>query len=129
MAKQKLIKCKACGEEWIPTDVPTKKEWNIVSPMPDKQGNVTITRMATWDCPSCGKNRTGAKGKTKGEFKKEDTPKYKIEHALDSGEKINLEELAEEIGFDINSIKKIIPMYQKKKNLKGEIRDNFFIPK
>lgn len=128
MAKKKLIKCKNCGEEWIPTDVPTKKEWNIVSPMPDKQGNVTITRMATWDCPKCGKNRTGAKAKTKGEFKEEETPKYKIEHAISSGEKFNIAVLAEEIGFDIESIKKIIPMYLKKQNSKGKIDGDFFIP-
>ncbi len=129
MAKQKPIKCKHCGETWLPNDVPTKKEWNIVSPMPDKEGNVTITRMATWDCPNCGKNKTGAKGKTKGEFKEEDTPKYKIEHALKSGEKFSIEELAEEIGFEIDNIRKIIPMYMKKENIKGEIKDDYFIPK
>ncbi|MHA1217946.1 MAG: hypothetical protein ACTSSN_05305 [Candidatus Heimdallarchaeaceae archaeon] len=128
MAKKKLIKCKNCGEEWLPTDVPTKKEWNIVSPMPDKQGNVTITRMATWDCPNCGKNRTGAKAKTKGEFKEEETPKYKIEHAISSEEKFNIADLADEIGFDVESIKKIIPMYLKKNKIKGKIDGDFFIP-
>ena len=128
MAKKKLIKCKNCGEEWGPLDVPTKKEWNIVSPMPDKQGNVTITRMATYDCPNCGKNRTAAKAKTKGEFKEEETPKYKIEHAISSGEKFNIADLAEEIGFDVESIKKIIPMYVKKQNIKGKIAGDFFIP-
>ena len=85
MAKMKPIKCK-CGNTWQPHEVPTNKEWNMISPMPDKDGNVTITIMATWTCPQCGKSKTGAKGKTKGEFKEEDTPKYKIEHALRSGE-------------------------------------------
>ena len=88
--KVKLIKCKKCGESWIPTDVPTKKEWPKVAPMPSADGSVTITVMATWDCPKCGKSVMGAKGKTKGEFKEEDTKKYKIEHALNSGEKLNL---------------------------------------
>ncbi|MHA1303170.1 MAG: hypothetical protein ACTSQE_00920 [Candidatus Heimdallarchaeaceae archaeon] len=128
MAKQKKVKCKHCGAEWLPKEVPTKKEWNIVSPMPDKDGNVTITRMATWDCPECGKNKTGAMGKTKGEFRVEDTPKYKIEHALSSGEKIDLEQLAEEIGFKVENLKKIVPAYQKKKDIAGRIEGNMFIP-
>ena len=128
MAKMKLIKCKGCGEEWKPLDVPTKKEWMLRSPMPDKNGNLTFTTMATWDCPKCGKSRTGAKGKTKGEFKKEDTPKYKIEYALGSGEKFNVIDLAEAIGFDVESIRKIIPMYVKKKNIKGKLDGDFFIP-
>ncbi|MHA1115259.1 MAG: hypothetical protein ACTSPJ_03720 [Candidatus Heimdallarchaeaceae archaeon] len=129
MAKKKKIKCKKCGAEWLPNEVETKKEWNMISPMPDKDGNVTITRMASWNCPSCGKNVAGAKGKTKGEFRVEDTPKYKIEHALDSGEEVDLEELAEEIGFKVENLIKIIPAYMKKKGLKGEIKGNKFIPK
>lgn len=127
MAKVKPIKCK-CGNTWEPLDVPTNKEWNFVSPMPDKKGNVTITRMASWTCPSCGKSKTGAKGKTKGEFKEEDTPKYKIEHAVTSGKKFSISELAESTGFDIENIRKIIPMYMKKKNIKGKIKDDNFIP-
>lgn len=128
MAKTKKIKCKHCGNEWLPKEVPTKKEWNLISPMPDKDGNVTITRMATWDCPNCGKNKTGAMGKTKGEFKEEETPKYKLEKALESSKKVDLEALAEETGYDIVNLKKIIPAYLKKKNIKGKIEGNFFIP-
>ena len=70
----------------------------------------------------------GAKGKTKGEFKEEDTKKYKIEHALNSGEKLDLEELAEEIGVKVESLKKIIPMYIKKEGIKGKIDGKYFIP-
>lgn len=128
MAKKRKLKCKHCGEEWLPADVPTKKEWNLISPMPDKDGNVTITRMATWDCPNCGKNKTGAMGKTKGEFKEEETPKYKLETALESGKKVDLASLSEETGYELKNLKKIIPAYQKKKNIKGKIEGDFFIP-
>ncbi len=129
MSKKKkgLIKC-SCGNEWLPNEVPTNKEWNMVSPMPDAQGNVTITIMASWSCPKCGKSKTGAKGKTKGEFKEEDTPKYKLEQALNSKQKINLAELAKETGFQIENLKKIIPPYQKKTGIKGKVEGNFFIP-
>jgi len=127
MAKTKMIKCK-CGETWLPTDVPTNKEWTKVAPMPDKHGNVTIIVMATWTCPKCGKSKMGAKGKTKGEVKEEDTKKYKIEHALKSGEKQDLEKLAEEIGVSVDSLEKIIPMYVKKLGIKGKLQDKYFIP-
>ena len=126
--KVKLIKCKNCGESWKPMDVPTKKEWPKVAPMPSADGSVTITIMATWDCPKCGKSVMGAKGKTKGEFKEEDTKKYKIEYALNSGEKLDLEKLAEEIGVQMESLKKIIPVYIKKEGIKGKIDGKYFIP-
>ncbi len=126
--KQKKIKCKKCGTEWLPTEVPTNKQWNIVSPMPDKNGNVTITIMATWTCPNCGKSVTGALGKTKGEFKEEETPKYKIEHALLSGEIVDLQQLAEEIGYKVENLLKIVPAYQKKEGIKGKIEGTKFIP-
>ncbi|TFG10268.1 hypothetical protein EU534_01215 [Candidatus Heimdallarchaeota archaeon] len=127
MAKVKPIKCK-CGKTWGPLDVPTNKEWNMISPMPCKDGNVTITRMATWTCPACGKTKTGAKGKTKGEFKEEDTSKYKMEQAIKSREKFCISELAEEIGYSVESILKIIPLYQKKFNIKGKIDGDYFVP-
>lgn len=127
MAKMKPIKCK-CGNTWMPHEVPTNKEWNMISPMPDKDGNVTITIMATWTCPKCGKTKTGAKGKTKGEFKEEDTPKYKIEQAINSGKEFSISKLAEDTGFDIENIKKIIPMYLKKGDIKGKIKGDLFVP-
>ena len=127
MAKMKPIKC-SCGYSWLPHEVPTNKEWNMISPMPDSDGNVTITIMATWTCPKCGKSKTGAKGKTKGEFKEEDTPKYKIEQAIISGKKFSLKELSEETGFDIENIRKIIPLYLQKLNLKGKIKDDYYTP-
>ena len=81
-----------------------------------------------WTCPKCGKSKTGAKGKTKGEFKEEDTPKYKIETAITSGKEFSISKLADDTGFDIENIKKIIPMYMKKKKIKGTIQGDKFIP-
>ncbi|MHA1667906.1 MAG: hypothetical protein ACTSUR_04530 [Candidatus Heimdallarchaeaceae archaeon] len=128
MAKQKLIKCKGCGNTWLPTEVPTNKEWTKVAPMPDKDGNITIIVMATWSCPKCEKTVMGAKGKTKGEVKEEDTKKYKIETALKSGKKVDLELLAKDMKVKVESLEKIIPMYVKKLGLKGKIKGKYFIP-
>ena len=129
MAKKvKKIKCTKCGTEWLPLEVPTNKEWTKVAPMPDSQGNVTITLMATWNCPGCGKSKMGAKSKTKGEFKEEDTKKYKVKSAILSGDKIDIPKLAEESGVSVENLHKIIPMYQKKHNVKGKIKGNYYIP-
>jgi len=127
-SKVKPIKCKKCGATWLPNEVPTVKEWTKVAPMPDKDGNITITVMATWRCPNCGASVMGTKGKTKGEIKEEDTKSYKIEHALKSGEKIDLEQLANAIGVKFDNLLKIVPLYQKKKNIKGKIEGKYFIP-
>ena len=40
----------------------------------------------------------------------------------------NLWEYCEEIGFDPENLKKIIPIYIKKENFKGKIDGDFFIP-
>jgi len=31
-----------------------KKTWQLVSPMPDSQGRITITIMGSFECPNCG---------------------------------------------------------------------------
>jgi len=48
----KVIKCKKCSSTFkIGSEHDKrKKEWTMVAPMPDKDGNVTITFMATWAC-------------------------------------------------------------------------------
>uniref|UniRef100_A0A7J3QGV3 Chromatin protein Cren7 n=1 Tax=Ignisphaera aggregans TaxID=334771 RepID=A0A7J3QGV3_9CREN len=41
--------CPRCG-----TIVPSpKKTWQLVAPMPDSNGRITITVMGAYECPSC----------------------------------------------------------------------------
>lgn len=129
--KMKDIKCKGkkgCGYSFRPTDVPTNKEWTLVSPMPDKNGQVTITIMATWSCPECGKSITGALGKTKGDM---DGPSKKeiLMEALGSGESFKVEDLATRMGYQPENVSKMINLLIKKEQASGELKDGVFTPK
>ncbi len=44
-----MVKCPMCR-----TDVQPSKTWQLVSPLPDVEGRITITVMGSFKCPSCG---------------------------------------------------------------------------
>ncbi|MHA1168391.1 MAG: hypothetical protein ACTSRU_11255, partial [Candidatus Hodarchaeales archaeon] len=50
--KEKKIICKKCSTVIDPVKTPPKKTWQLVSPMPDKDGNVTLTVMGSFTCPN-----------------------------------------------------------------------------
>lgn len=130
MAKKQKVKCKGkkgCGYEFAPTEVPTNKEWSLVSPMPDKDGNVTITMMATWTCPNCGKTVRGTLGKTKGQMSGK-SKKEMLEEKLFSGETFEITELAAEMGYHMDNVEKMIEIYIKKGIAKGQIKGKKFVP-
>ncbi len=52
--------CPVCG-----TRVEPKKTWQIVSPLPDAQGRVTVTIMGSFECPNCGHKWRAAISKIK----------------------------------------------------------------
>lgn len=43
-------KCPKCGS----TDIDVVKTWNLVSPLPDRAGRITITVMGVLKCRNCG---------------------------------------------------------------------------
>lgn len=45
-----MVKCPRCGTE-VKEPVRT---WQLVSPLPDREGRVTITVMGSFVCPNCG---------------------------------------------------------------------------
>ncbi|BBG23794.1 hypothetical protein [Sulfuracidifex tepidarius] len=53
--------CPNCGE----TEVKPTKTWQLVSPLPDAKGRITITVMGTFDCPKCGHHWRGVVSKIK----------------------------------------------------------------
>jgi len=128
-AKVKVIKCKKCTNTFkIGSEHDKrKKEWTMVAPMPDKDGNVTITFMATWDCPNCGKNITGSSGKTKGEFGGK-PKKDQIAEMLASGNDFEIVGFAKSMGVDEANLSKILNMMIKKGTADGKIENGMFIP-
>ncbi len=124
--KVKPVKCKKCGYTFMPADVPTKKQWTLVSPMPDKDGNVTITIMATWDCPKCGKNITGSMGKTKGDFQGK-SKKEQVEELINAKNNFIISEAAEAIGVAEQNLTKILQKYIKDGKVNAKVDHGEFI--
>ncbi|MEM4482103.1 MAG: chromatin protein Cren7 [Desulfurococcaceae archaeon] len=54
-------KCPKCGN----TNVEVVKTWNMVSPLPDKAGRITVTVMGSLRCLSCGYSWRGPISKLK----------------------------------------------------------------
>jgi len=48
--QKKANVCPVCGTEVSSPD----KTWNLVSPIPDDKGRITITVMGSFTCPNCG---------------------------------------------------------------------------
>jgi len=127
-SKVKRINCKKCGESWLPTEVPTNKEWTKLAPLPDSEGRVTIMIMATWNCPSCGKSTMGLKGKykdegTSGPSKKE----LMVEYIENADKKFPLSDLATELSLSEENVEKAIEAFLKMKTISGKIEDGYFI--
>mgnify|MGYP000147266293 CR=1 FL=1 len=59
--KARITTCPKCG-----TDVkePTKT-WQLVAPIPDKKGRITVTVMGVFQCPNCGYKWRGVVSKIK----------------------------------------------------------------
>ncbi|MHA2278145.1 MAG: hypothetical protein ACXAC2_20385 [Candidatus Kariarchaeaceae archaeon] len=130
--KVKDLKCKKCGYTFTPLSDDDlnnrKKEWTMVAPMPDKNGDVTITAMASWNCPSCGKNITGSYGKTKGDFGGKSKTE-KIKDKLAENTSFTIADFAKEIGVDDVNLTKILNMMIKKGTANGNIDSGNFNPK
>ncbi len=45
-----MVKCPQCDTEVKQPE----KTWQLISPLPDAEGRVTITVMGTFKCPNCG---------------------------------------------------------------------------
>lgn len=54
-------KCPKCGS----ASVEVVKTWNMVSPLPDKAGRITVTIMGSLRCRSCGYSWRGPVSKLK----------------------------------------------------------------
>ncbi|MDK6028416.1 chromatin protein Cren7 [Ignisphaera sp. 4213-co] len=60
-SRKTLNKCPKCGTI---VDSPTKT-WQLIAPIPDSAGRVTITIMGVFECPNCGYKWRGVVSKMK----------------------------------------------------------------
>ena len=127
-SKVKKINCTKCGESWLPTEVPTNKEWTKMAPMPDSEGRVTIMLMATWSCPSCGKTVMGLKGKFKDEGTSGPSKKDQIIDLINNADgKISIEEMAIELSLSEENLEKALMAFVKTKAISGKIENDYFV--
>ena len=130
--KAKVIKCKKCGNSFeigSDEDKETRgKEWTMVAPMPDKDGNVTITLMAVWKCSKCTKTIRGSAGKTKGDLGGKSRTEQ-IKELVGSGAEFKLSDFAATLKVDEANLEKILNIMIKKGQAEGKISKGKFIPK
>lgn len=54
------MRCPICG-----TDAQPERTWQLISPLPDAEGRITITVMGSFRCNSCGHKWRGVVSKIK----------------------------------------------------------------
>ncbi len=55
-----MVKCPKCYSEVKP-----EKTWQLISPLPDSEGRITITVMGSFSCGNCGYRWRGVVSKIK----------------------------------------------------------------
>ncbi len=114
--KTKQIKCKNCGTIIDPKETTPTKQWTLASPMPDKDGNITITAMATWNCPSCGNTVRGTMGKYKETGKTKSKQAMLIE-LIQENPQIKVSDIAAQLGMKEEVVEKAIKILKKQGKL------------
>lgn len=126
-----LIICKKCGYSWNPKKIKPEKTWHMVSPIPDKEGRITVTVLGIWICPNCKNKVRGVVSKMKigSNLGKSVNRTALLLEELGKSDKISLKELAEKFNFSIETIKRAIDYLVRKGEIQGMIKGDYFIRK
>lgn len=126
--KDVSISCKNCGQVINPIETPPSSTWTLTSPLPDKEGRITLTIMGSFTCQRCGKNVKAAMKKIKSDS--ESGGKSKKELLIDTVQELkedtNLDEVAKTIGLTTNSIEKALSLLIKKGEISGNIDNGIY---
>jgi len=117
------LKCKSCGAEYESQgDVKIIKTWHMVSPMPDKDGNITINIFATWECPRCrARNRSKISSIKSGAELRSRSYTERLREAIYRAKEVTLEELAEMFNMSKDTILKALRYLIEKRVIKAKI--------
>ena len=127
--RKKKIACKKCGTEINPSVTPPLKTWQLVSPMPDKQGRVTLTIMGSFRCPECNASVRASIKKIKGdEMGSGKSKKELLTQAVKLIQEPTPIEEIEITGISSKAVGKAIEMLIVQKVLNGKVVDGTFHP-
>ncbi|MCK5343634.1 MAG: hypothetical protein KAR20_09525, partial [Candidatus Heimdallarchaeota archaeon] len=108
---------------------PPLKTWQLVSPMPDKEGRVTLTIMGSFRCPECNASVRAALKKVKGDEMGSGTSKKEaLIQAVKLIEKPTPIDEIEIQGISSQTVGKAIETLITQKSLNGEVKDGKFYP-
>lgn len=124
MPRKTKIKCKKCGSIFNSSNkINIIRTWHMISPIPDKNGNLTITIMASWTCPNCGSKNTGKISTIKSNLDAHgETPSQKLINIIKQRKIISISELADIIKTKEDNIKKALEHMIKKKIINAVIK-------
>ena len=128
-SKDKL-RCTQCAYKINPVETPPNKTWNMISPLPDKMGRVTLTIMGSFTCPKCGKSLRIAMQKIKSDSEPTGVSRKQglVATLQEINEKTSIEEIAGKVGLSDHAVSKATSLLIKKGEVKGIIKEGFFLP-
>ncbi|UCG90557.1 MAG: chromatin protein Cren7 [Candidatus Heimdallarchaeota archaeon] len=128
--RKKKISCKKCGHILNPTENPPEKTWQLISPMPDKDGRVTLTIMGSFHCPTCNASIRASLKKIRGdEIGSGKSKKELLIQAVNLVEEATSIDQIEIAGISAAAVGKAIETLINQGELSGRVENGIFYPK
>lgn len=124
------FRCSNCGNMINPRDTPPGKTWNMISPLPDKLGRVTLTIMGSFTCPQCHKNLKVAMQKIKSDDDANGKSKKDIllNTVRELKEKTLLTDIATRLGLSGTVVVKAVNLLIQRGEINGKIENECYLP-
>lgn len=127
--RKKEISCKKCGHVIDPVETPPEKTWQLVSPMPDKEGRVTLTVMGSFHCPMCNASVRASLKKIRGdEIGSGKSKKELLIQAVNLVQEATPIDQIEIAGISAAAVGKAIKTLINQGKLNGRVEDEIFYP-
>ncbi|MHA2243726.1 MAG: chromatin protein Cren7 [Candidatus Hodarchaeales archaeon] len=127
--RKKEISCKKCGHVIDPVETPPEKTWQLVSPMPDKEGRVTLTVMGSFHCPMCNASVRASLKKIRGdEIGSGKSKKELLIQAVNLVQEATPIAQIEIAGISAAAVNKAIKTLINQGKLNGRVEDEIFYP-
>jgi len=127
--RKKKILCKKCGHIINPIETPPEKTWQLISPMPDKEGRVTLTIMGSFHCPMCNASVRASLKKIRGdEIGSGKSKKELLIQAVNLVQEPTPIDQIEITGISAAAVGKAIGTLITQGELNGKVEDGIFYP-